>query len=69
MKSINIVVDFEDTDEGTMDREDMLYDLEVSLGSKRSKKLVQIRTHDCYHDEGKPCKNLEVVHDDISKEL
>ena len=33
---------------------------------KQNKTLIQVTTHDCYHDEGKSCKNKVVIRDDIS---
>lgn len=48
-----------------VDRSIILYSINREL-KKQNKTLAQVSTHECYHDEGKPCKNKVVIRDDIN---
>lgn len=60
-KVLDLSLEFESND----DRDLILFSIDKEL-LKQKKTLVRVSTHDCYHDEGKSCKNKVVIRDDIS---
>jgi hypothetical protein len=60
-KALDMSLEFE-TDE---ERDTILKAVENGLGKQGNTRAI-VSTHDCYHDEGKPCKNKVVIRDDLS---
>lgn len=48
------------------DRDQVLNAIDTTM-VKQKNTFAFVQVHDCYHDEGKPCLNLEVIYDNRNK--